>query len=150
MVDDFKRTNLDHSTLVEGIPELLAALKPRKDIILGLVTGNIEEIAYTKLRHFNIDDYFVLGGFGNLSPVRADLVEAAIKQAEKDNEIQKGNVFIIGDTIHDITAAKKSGVKVIATATGAYTYEQLEEKKPDYLLRDLKDTERIMDMIDNG
>ena len=149
MIDEFGKANLGHSVLLGGIPELLDSLSQKKDIILGLVTGNVEEIAYTKLSHFKIKDYFALGGFGNISPIRADLVEAAVKQAEKDEKIEKSNVFIIGDTIHDIAAAKKARVKVIATATGPYSYEQLEEESPNYLFHDLEDTEKIVNVICN-
>lgn len=151
MINEFEKENLDHSFLLEGVPEILNILKEDENIVIGLVTGNIENIAYVKLKHLKIHQYFMLGGFGNLSVIRADLVEAAMKQArDKFGEIDKNNVFIIGDTIHDIKAAKDAGVKVIAVATGSYSYDSLKEKNPDYILHDLKDTKKVIDVIKNG
>ena len=150
MIEYFKKQNIEHAFLLDGAIPLIKELKKNKEVILGLVTGNIEEIGYTKLKHFGIDEYFVLGGFGDISIVRADLVFAAIKQAERDfGKINKSDVFIIGDTVHDIKAAKDSNVKVIAVSSGTYTYAELKEKKPDYLFHDLKNTKKIIDVITN-
>jgi phosphoglycolate phosphatase-like HAD superfamily hydrolase len=81
MIDHFSQQDLAHSFLLEGAEELLNELKGKKDVVLGLVTGNIEEIGYTKLKHLGIDEYFVLGGFGDISVVRADLVDFALQKA---------------------------------------------------------------------
>lgn len=151
MIKKFEKENLDHSILLEGVPDILRKLNSNKDVIIGLVTGNIEQIAYTKLKHLKIDEYFILGGFGDSSAIRSDLVETAIKQAgKKFGKINKSNVFIIGDTIHDIKAAKDAGVKVIAVATGTFSFDKLKGKKPDYIFHDLKDTEKIVGVIQNG
>lgn len=151
MIDDFKKQNLSHALLMPGIPHILKELQKNKEIIIGLVTGNLKEIAYTKLRHFNIEEYFILGGFGDISTIRADLVKYAIKKAEElHGKIKKSNVIIVGDTIHDIRCAKESCVKCLAVATGTYSYGQLNEKNPDYIFEDLKDSKKIIEVIKNG
>lgn len=151
MVKEFEKENLDDSFLMEGVSEILERFRSDEDIIIGLVTGNIEDIAYTKLKHFKIDDYFILGGFGHSSVIRSDLVDIALKHAEKlFGNISKNDVFIIGDTIHDIKAAKDAGVKVIAVSSGTYNYNSLKDKEPDYIFNDLKDTNKIIDVIKNG
>ena len=100
------------------------------------------------MKHFRIDEYFILGGFGELSVTRSDLIKYAIKKAEKlFGKIEKSKVFIIGDKIHDIKAAKDSGATIIAIATGTTSYDELREKSPDYLLKDLGDTEKIISII---
>ncbi len=151
MIRDFKEENLDHAVLMEGVDALLKELSNDENVILGIVTGNVEEIAYTKLRHFKIDESFILGGFGHSSEVRGNLVKIAIEEAEsKFGKIDKNDVFIIGDTIHDITAAKDNGVKAIAVATGTHDYNSLKTMNPSYLFHDLKDTKKIIDVIKNG
>ena len=148
MIDYFAKQDISHTILLPGAIELIKELKKEENIILGLVTGNVEEIAYTKLKHLGIDEYFVLGGFGHISIVRADLVTDAIKKAEKDyGKIEKEDTIIIGDTIHDIKAAKDSGVKVIAVATGSYAFDELSDLDPDHLFHDLKDTIKIKEAI---
>ena len=149
MIDYFERQDISHSFLLDGALELVTELKKNDEVILGLVTGNIEEIAYIKLKHLDMDEYFVLGGFGHISIVRRDLVIDAIEKAEeKFGPILKLDVTIIGDTIHDITAAKDAGVKVIAVSTGAYSNDELNEKNPDYLFDNLKDTKKIKEIIE--
>jgi phosphoglycolate phosphatase len=151
MIKDFERENLGHAVLLSGVNEILNKLGKDKQMIIGLVTGNLEKIAYMKLKHFKIEEFFILGGFGDISTIRSDLVKFAVKKAEFfHGKIDKKDVFIIGDTIHDIKAAKDAGVKVIAVATGAYPKEQLSKLKPDYLVDNLKDTEKIIDVIKNG
>ncbi|MBD3164302.1 HAD hydrolase-like protein [Candidatus Woesearchaeota archaeon] len=151
MIKEFQKENLEHSFLLDGVKETLEKLDNKDNVILGLVTGNIEAIAYTKLKHLKIRQYFILGGFGHSSDIRSELVESAVKQAEnKLGKINKRDVFIIGDTVHDIEAAKDAGVRVIAVATGVCGYGELKKKKPDFLLHDLKDTGKLMDVIMNG
>jgi phosphoglycolate phosphatase-like HAD superfamily hydrolase len=150
MISEFEKEDLSCACLMPGVPKILEKVKDT-DAIIGLVTGNLEEIAYTKLRHFKIHEFFILGGFGHISPIRSDLVEYAIKKAEeKFGKIKKSNVFIIGDTPHDIKAAKDAGVKVIATATGSYSYKEIKEKNPDYIFKNLEDTEKVIEVIQHG
>ena len=151
MVEEFMKQDLSKSYLLSGVEELLSELKKDNDVIIGLVTGNIEDIAYAKLKHLRIEEYFVLGGFGETSDVRADLVYDAIRKAEKDyGKIDKRNIFIVGDTHNDIKAARDAGVKVIAVATGYADIKELKKHDPDYLFNDLTDTKKVIDVIQNG
>jgi len=146
-IKHFGEKDLSQTKLLYGVLDLLESLKPHA--VLGLVTGNIEEIAYMKLRHMGIGGYFLVGGFGHSSPKRADLVEAAFKEGEKRFGISKNDVFIIGDTVHDITAAHHAGVKAIGVATGRYSMEELKAENPMYVAADLTD-KKIAEMIING
>ncbi len=147
-VKHFRKKDLSHARLLDGVTESLDRL--RKHAILGLVTGNIREIAFMKLKHLGIDGYFLIGGFGEKSARRADLVEQAVKDAEKRfGHISKSDVFIIGDTAHDITAAQLAGVKAIAVATGKYRAEELQHMNPLYVALTLKD-KNIAELIING
>jgi len=151
MVEEFMRQDLSKSYLLSGVEELLSELKKDDDIIIGLVTGNVEDIAYAKLKHLRIEEYFVLGGFGGISDVRADLVHDAIRKAEHNyGKIDKRNIFIVGDTHNDIKAARDASVRVIAVATGHVSIDELKRHNPDYLFNNLTDTKKIIDVIKNG
>ena len=56
--------------IVVGADSLLRELAARPGVVLGLVTGNLEAGAWTKLRPFALDRYFQGGGFGSEGPVR--------------------------------------------------------------------------------
>jgi phosphoglycolate phosphatase-like HAD superfamily hydrolase len=47
-------------------------------------------------------------------------------------------IWMVGDTEADITAAKKHGVKMIGVETGIRDRTQLEIYQPDFILEDLK------------
>ena len=108
-----------------------------KDFLLGLITGNLEGIARAKLGKVNLFNYFRLGGFGNESDKREELVKSAINKAVSKFNFNLGNpVFIIGDTPNDIIAGKKSGAKTIGITTGVYDKESLLEAKPDFVIEE--------------
>ncbi len=97
--------------LVKGIEKFLAALSKNKNVCIGLGTGNIEEAAYIKLKPSKLDKYFKTGGFGTDAHVRAEMLAAGVKRAEKffKTTFKPEDVFIIGDTHKDIVAAKENG-----------------------------------------
>ncbi|MGV8141777.1 MAG: HAD family hydrolase [Candidatus Woesearchaeota archaeon] len=151
MIREFEKSDHSGMILIDGVENTLKELSRHNDIIIGLVTGNLESIAYGKLKHFNIREYFLLGGFGHISDVRSELITDAINQTEKKfGSIDKSRVFIIGDTHRDILAAKEAGVRVIAVATGHMSSEDLKQYNPDYLFEDLKDTKRVLEVIQHG
>lgn len=129
-----------------GVLELIKTLT-KKNIMLGLVTGNIENIARTKLEKASIYKYFKLGGFGNEDTVRSNLVKLAINRAEELGLVGNKSVFVVGDTPEDIKSGKNAGVKTIAVATGNYSRKELKEANPDFVLKDLKNRKMFLDIV---
>lgn len=149
-------TRLYEKSLVNGkvslfpkIPELLKKLSD-KNYILGLVTGNTKEISFAKLKKAKIDKFFTIGGFGEDSIKREDLVEFALNRAKKKYscEFDKKSVFVIGDTPRDISAAKKFPVQTIGVASGVYTKEDLSRAGADFVLDNLQDVKKVLSIID--
>lgn len=131
-----------------GAPELVARLGARADAALALGTGNIREIAYLKLRRFGLAHHFPAGGFGGEHELRADMVRAAIAEARLhyDAEFDPSHCWVIGDTIHDIEAARSAGCRVLAVATGPHDAEAL--AGADVVVADLADTDaRMHDLL---
>ena len=54
---------------------------------------------------------------------------------------------IIGDTPNDVACGRHLDVKSIAVATGRFDEAILREAKPDFLFRDLHDTNRVLEAI---
>ena len=150
MADFYENSITDRDVeLYDGVPEVLAELKKR-GVLMGLVTGNVERIAWSKLKKAGIADYFRVGGFGSDDPERAELVRIAIKRAEDigfrpadSNE----NVFVIGDTPKDIYAGKAAGTKTIGVASGKYPIGELKKAGADFVLDNLKDMQKILGII---
>src|SRR5207237_2249785 len=107
--------------VLEGVVDALAFLAGRA--VLAVATGNIRAGAEAKLAAAGLDDRFALGGYGCDSPVRAELVARAIERGRACGEVRE--VIVVGDTIHDIAAARACGATVCAVATGADSADKL-------------------------
>jgi phosphoglycolate phosphatase-like HAD superfamily hydrolase len=120
-----QRCRADLSTHVaEGVPELLSELAARDDVVLSLVTGNLEPIARIKLDRAGIGRYFARGqgGFGSDHEDRTDLPGVARSRAGggPGRPYPREETVVIGDTPLDIACAHADGVRCIAVATGPY------------------------------
>jgi phosphoglycolate phosphatase len=127
--------------LMPGVAELLPILAARKDVILGLETGNIEPTAYLKLERGGIRHYFKCGGFGSDNEDRAEIIRTGIERARAldHTTFTDGNIYIIGDSANDVSAGKKAGVQTIAVSTGLINQKEVLAEKPDFYLKDLSD-----------
>ena len=133
-----------------GASDLVGHLHDHDDVMLGLVTGNLEPVAALKLRTAGYDpDIFRVAAYGHLSPLRADLPPHAVEQARQRTgvEFKKGQVVIIGDTPADVTCGLGVGARSIAVATGFSKPEELQAAGPDYLFADLSQMDDVLAAI---
>lgn len=119
--------------------ETLVWLRER-GVHLGLVTGNIERIAWTKLAAAKLAEYFSFGGFGDEAEAREELPPRAVARASQlaGHDYAPDEVYVIGDTPADIACGTASNYHTIAVATGPeHVQEELRACSPDYLFDDL-------------
>lgn len=136
--------------LLDGIPELLDALETRDDIILGLLTGNVEPGARAKLRAVGIDpDRFQIGAFGSDHEHRPELPAIAQTRVREllGLEIPGTDVVVIGDTPADIECARSVDARAIGVATGRYPVEELQRHGAAAVFPDLTDTDAVVRAI---
>ncbi len=135
--------------LYPGVKQLLSTLAETEGVFLGLLTGNIREGAWIKLRAFQLGRYFQTGAYGDDSPDRYELPRIAVERASKQfkKEFQGRDVVIIGDTLHDIRCASSIGARTIAVATGWTPLTQLRKHKPDFLFPDFSDYQEVVKAI---
>jgi phosphoglycolate phosphatase-like HAD superfamily hydrolase len=139
-----------HTLVHPGIVELLAALEARHDTILGLLTGNLREGAYAKLRAAGIDpERFRVGAFGSDHEHRPELPAVAQRraQAELGIDLQGEHLVIIGDTPADIECGRSLGVRAIGVATGSYSVDELRSYGAHAVFETLADTDRVVSAI---
>ena len=130
-----------------GVRELLARLSQRDDVRLGLLTGNYREAAWQKLRHYGIAEHFAVGGFGDEHADRDDVARQALAAAVEHHApqvIDREKLWVIGDTPADVRCGRAIGARVIAVATGMYSFEELVESQPDHLFADFADVETVL------
>lgn len=129
----------DRMRLLPGVSEALEHLADRDDVTLGLVTGNWEPGARTKLSRFDLNHYFPFGAFGCDAVDRPDLPPVALDRAEKHlgRRFRPEEALIVGDTIHDVACAQAHGIPVLAVATGRTSAETLRAAGADRVVEDL-------------
>jgi phosphoglycolate phosphatase-like HAD superfamily hydrolase len=127
--------------LMPGVVEILEHLARDPGIFLALATGNFEGAGRMKLKRGAIEHYFLTGGFGNDARERDKILLAAVDFSEEfaREHFEKHRIFVIGDTEHDIAAAKKAGLRSIAVLTNGRTRKHFEKDPPDHILQDLAD-----------
>lgn len=130
--------------LIDGVVASLESLRNRGGFVMGLVTGNIEPIAWEKLRIAGIDWYFSIGGFGSDDINRTNLVKLAVSRANDKFKEQFSEIFIVGDSPLDIKAGKEAGVKTVGVATGIYSKEELKSMGADYCINNLREILNII------
>jgi len=135
--------------VLPGILKILTSLSLREEIVLGLATGNIKEGAKIKLSRGNLFDFFSFGGFGCDAEKRTELISIAIKRAKEKVGLNfaREEIFVIGDTHHDIRAGQELGVKTIAVATGSFSSDTLAKYKPSFLIPQFTDEKSFFNLI---
>jgi phosphoglycolate phosphatase len=133
-----------------GVPALLDELETHSDVILGLLTGNLEQGAKAKLAAVGIDpDRFRVGAFGSDHELRPQLPAIA-----RDRTLQRLGIHlageaivVIGDTPSDLTCGRSLGARSIGVATGRYSREELTRHGPVAVFENLSDTGAVRDAI---
>ncbi|MBP87110.1 MAG: haloacid dehalogenase [Planctomycetaceae bacterium] len=135
--------------VLDGVATLLEELSKLSQVAVGLLTGNTDRGARIKLSHYELNEHFAFGGFGDEHRHRNDVAKAALQEAEQylNGNGKLEHVWVIGDTPLDVACARAIDAKVIAVSTGGHTAEELSDAKPDVLLQSLADTERVLELL---
>lgn len=174
MCDYFEehKDTFGHGTeVLPGVCELLSALSDMPNVYVGLCTGNLEPIGWTKMELLGLKDMFdPFGGFGNLYCSgeldvnksyldRAQLIDIAAKRAVDvagAADVSEFRRIHVGDAPHDVDAAVKAGVFAVGVLTGIFAEEDLRRRcgydhESVAVLPSLEDTQavlQVMDLID--
>ncbi len=119
--------------LCPAIRELLEELH-QAGKLLGVSSGNLEVIGWSKLRAAGIADFFKFGAFSDKNDTRVEIFREGAAKAREMSKNGISKICFIGDTPADIQAAHDLGHPVIAVATGIHSFEQLAGLKPDLCL----------------
>jgi phosphoglycolate phosphatase-like HAD superfamily hydrolase len=129
--------------VMPGVREALEDLDGRDDVVNLLLTGNIEAGARAKLRHYDLDGFFPLGGAFCAGPGERDEI-ARRARALVDGA---GVFYVIGDTPYDIAAGRTIGARAIAVATGSYTAVELGDHEPWRVLQRIPPPPEFRELI---
>lgn len=121
-----------------GAREFLEALARRR-VPMGLVTGNLSRIGWTKMRRAGLREHFRFGAFAEQGATRAALARLAVREARRRGWIGRGAlVALVGDHPNDVAAARANGFRSVAVGTGVVPLTELAGSNPDLLVPDLR------------
>ena len=121
-----------------GMRPFLARLK-RRGVACGLVTGNLSRIGWHKMHQAGLRHFFNFGAFAEMGRTRSELAKLAIVQARRQRLCSPDSpIYLVGDHLNDIRAARENGIAIISVTTGPMTREELSAFAPDFLLDDIR------------
>jgi len=123
-------------------------------VVQSVLTGNVRRMAEIKLSAVGLDANLDLetGAYGDSHEIRSELVHLARGNAAR----KYGRGFagtatvLVGDTPLDVAAARVTGARAVAVATGGTSAEKLAESGADVVLPDLTDTPAVLRAILGG
>jgi phosphoglycolate phosphatase-like HAD superfamily hydrolase len=136
-----------HGRVLPGVVDTLDHLAQDSNATLAVGSGNFRSTAAIKLGYYNLAHYFRTGGFGDNTDDRAELIAIARRAAERLAG-RHGTVFVIGDTVHDVAAAKANGFVAVAVATGTADADTLSAAGADVVLPSLESAAAILSRRD--
>jgi phosphoglycolate phosphatase len=137
---------VDHTTLMPGVEDVLAALPGRK---LALCTNKSRRTTLAVLRGLGIEDRFdaiVAGGDTPKNKPSADplLLVAELLGAPAER------LVMVGDGPQDILAARAVGAYGVGVRGGILPFERLAAASPDIVLDDLSELPALLARLDQA
>jgi phosphoglycolate phosphatase-like HAD superfamily hydrolase len=128
-----------------GVEELLPLLVDSPRHVVGVLTGNLEQIAREKLACAEIVSYFSEFYCADHYFDRTRLVADAVNSCVRKYQLPGSrNVMIVGDTPRDIAAANVSEATSIGIASSAFSVRQLSEAGAMQVHPNLKPTKQFL------
>lgn len=112
-----------------SVPKLLGEIRGL-DKLLGVASGNLENIGWHKLTAAGIRHFFTCGSFGDGFELRVGIFDHAVSTA-KSRLGSSASVCFFGDTPDDIDAARMVNAQIVAVGTGIFSVAELARFKPD-------------------
>jgi 2,3-diketo-5-methylthio-1-phosphopentane phosphatase/HAD superfamily hydrolase (TIGR01509 family) len=152
----YEEIYLGKTHFLDGAKEVLEILYT-KGILMGVASNKFGHFSRGALKHLGVSEYFksVIGA-GDVPRNKPfpDMIHAVLKEVDLPPE----EMIFVGDTLTDIDTGKQARIDVYALPTGFHSKEELSQKKPKRILKNLKELTYIVipkepssiSMIENG
>jgi len=132
---------------LKGVIDFLEYLKSNEDYIVGIISGNLEEIGLSILKNAGIYHYFSVFSLDDgRKRGRKGILRFAIATAKKKYSFSK--IIVIGDTPKDIRVGKEIGIFTVGVATGSHKIGALKIENPDLVVPNLRNYRHILEALD--
>lgn len=148
--EEIQHPGTGRKAVMPGIRGILDVLEHRRDVFVGLLTGNFEAGARVKLGYFDLWRYFRCGAFGDDAADRNALVPFAVRRAQSYGlpPLSSRDVLVVGDTPADVACAHAGDAVAIAVATGSSSVEELRTTGAEHVFEDLSDPTAFLKLLE--
>jgi phosphoglycolate phosphatase len=111
--------------------------------LLGIVTGNLEAAAQTKLHRARLNRFFSFGGHGPDATDRGELTRIAFGRAALvyGAEVSPQQCLVVSDT--PMTSRGRTGIACVGVASHNFNAEQFRAGGADFVIASLKEGLRL-------
>lgn len=134
----------DRIEVADGARDLLQAME-KKDLLVGIATGEAERVSKMRLGKVGIEQYFKFGAYGESGMIFNDILDRALKNAEELGVPRENGIFIASTPLL-IKIANKTGVRAVGVETSNHSRDELKEAGADLVVKSLKDKGKIIDL----
>jgi len=127
--------------ILPGVYDIIKRLSRNKENKLVIVTGDSRLITRAILKKAGLLKYFAFMITGEREKDRTKLTKYAIKKSRINKAI------VIGDSIHEVKAAKEVRALAISVLTGFHSKEELKKAGSRHIFKNLDD-KRIIKLIE--
>lgn len=127
----YRPRSLETTKLFPGVKETLEVLRSHGKKLAVASTKRGQGIKRAT-DHFNITEWFVQLQGSDGFPFKPD--PFIINRIISDQQWDKEETLMVGDTDKDILAGKNSGIATCGVTYGSLTHKQLEQFSPDFII----------------
>lgn len=132
---------LETTTIFPGVRETLEALRSR-GTRLATATTKLSAGTRRVLTHFGIAEHFSQIQGSDDMPFKPD--PFIITKILLDQDWEKANTMMVGDTDNDIEAGKRAGIRTCGVTYGSLSSEQIRQLNPDFVIHSLPE---LLDIV---
>ena len=138
-----KRVIKKTARLAKQIPSARATLRKLKKKYTIAILSNCKQkeiLAILKAAKIEKNIFDIIVGNDNVrhpKPAPDEIIKA-------EQLLKMNDGYMIGDSVYDIRAGKRAGVKTIAVCTGIHTKKQLQKERPWKILKSVRDLPKLL------
>ena len=133
--------------VMPNVREILERFHGAAGVRSYLLTGNTRGGAAAKLTYYDLFRFFPDGAFAEDTGARSSIAVRALELARRGGPVNENQLYVIGDTPHDVEAANAIGARTIAVATGGYSVAELEAHRPWRVFAELPEAKTFAELI---
>jgi phosphoglycolate phosphatase-like HAD superfamily hydrolase len=140
-------TGRDGIKTMDGSAQFLEELG-RRGALVGIATGDIEDIIKNKIGRAGLTSFFKFGSYGNSEEDLSQIIRNSVSRATSEFGFQQsGTVYVISGSPDTIKAAKMVGAVPIGVATEKYNAKDMLSAGADLSVESIKKGSKIIKRI---